>query len=146
MSVVDSVSDYILWIRINELLISTVEYVILGSIYLLPGDSRFNTQDELGMFEVKISNMCILYNFVLLTGDFNARTNTQHDFIDADDFLTDHFEFVSTLEKLYSISSVLPECNLDKIPCSHDNFVNNEDRLLLETCKNNNLFFKWKMW
>ena len=96
VSVIDSVSDYILCLKIDKLLFGTAEHVILGAIYLPPGDSRFNTQDELDLFEVEIINMCILYNLVLLTGDFNARTNTQDDFIDTDDFLSDHFEFDST--------------------------------------------------
>ena len=59
VSVIDSDSDYILWIKFDKLLFGTPEDVVLGAVYLPPGDSRFNTQDELDLFEVEITNMCI---------------------------------------------------------------------------------------
>lgn len=84
--------------------------------------------------------MCVEHNYVILSGDFNARTNTQDDFIDADDFLIDHFEFDSTLENFYNVSATLSDFNMDETHCSKDSNINNEGKILLELCKSNNLF------
>ena len=54
------------------------------------------------------------------------RTSTQYDFIDADDFLSDHFQFDSSLNNFYNISQIIPECNMDKVRCSKDSNTNNK--------------------
>ena len=86
ISVIQTDSDYILWFKLSKILLKTDEDFIFGAVYLPPSDSRFNTQYKLDLFEVEISNMSILHKYVFLTGDFNARTQTLDDFMDADDF------------------------------------------------------------
>ena len=86
ISVIQTDSDYILWFKLSKILLKTDEDFIFGAVYLPPSDSRFNTQYKLDLFEVEISNMSILHKYVFLTGDFNARTQTFDDFMDADDF------------------------------------------------------------
>lgn len=140
VSFIESESDYILWFKFDKVLLKTDEDVVFGVVYLPPADSRFNTQDELDLFEVEITNMCILYKYVILTGDFNARTQTQDDFLDVDNFFADHFNFDDTLKEFYNISAMLSQFNMDKNRSSKDKTANNEGRILLETCKSNNLF------
>ena len=140
VSFIESESDYILWFKFDKVLLKTDEDVVFGVVYLPPADSRFNTQDELDLFEVEITNMCILYKYVILTGDFNARTQMQDDFLDVDNFFADHFNFDDTLKEFYNISVMLSQFNMDKNRSSKDKPVNNEGRILLETCKSNNLF------
>ena len=43
---------------------------------------------------------------VLLNGDFNARTQNVSDFVDADDFLTRHFECVDSLLELICLINI----------------------------------------
>ena len=118
----------------------TDEDIIFGAVYLPPSDSRFNTQDELDLFEVEISNMSILHKYVLLIGDFNARIQTLDDFLDADDFLVRHFDFDASMQEFYNASSILPLVNMNRNRSSKDKTINNEGRLLLEVCKSSNLF------
>ena len=85
------------------------------------------------------STMCIQYKYVLLTGDFNARTWTKDDFTTADDFLADHFDFDDTIRTFFNASSVLLDNNMNLRRISHDTVCNNEGNALLEICKSNNL-------
>ena len=140
ISVIETDSDYILWFKLSKILLKTDEDVIFGAVYLPPSDSRFNTQDELDLFEVEISNMSILHKYVFLTGDFNARTQTLDDFMDADDFLAKHFDFDESMQDFYNASSVLSQVNMSRNRSSQDKTANNEGRFLLEVCKSSNLF------
>ena len=92
-------SDYILWFQISKLFLKTDEDFVFGVIYVPPSESRFNNQDELDIFVVEICNTCILYKYVCLLGDFNARTHNKDDFLDVDDFLT----IILDLTTLYAI-------------------------------------------
>ena len=83
---IDSDSDFILWFKLSKQILKTDQDVVIGAVYVPPSVSRFCTEDELDMFEVEICNMCIQYKYVLLTGDFNARTWIKDDFTTADDF------------------------------------------------------------
>ena len=139
ITLIESESDYILWLRISKLLLKTDEDVVLGIVYLPPSDSRFNTPDEIDLFEVEVSNMNILHKYVLLTGDFNARTHTKADFISEDEFLTEHFEFDNNLRQLYNTSQILRELNFSEIRTSKDKTSNNEGNSLLQICKTNDL-------
>ena len=87
VTVLYSESDYILWLKINKGTLQNDDDLYLGAVYVPPHDSRFNTADEMSLFEVEITNMAIAHKYVLLMGDFNARTHNKPDFIDADDFL-----------------------------------------------------------
>ena len=136
---IDSDSDFILWFKLSKQLLKTDQDVVIGAVYVPPSISRFCTEDELEMFEVEICNMCIQYKYVLLTGDFNARTWIKDDFTTADDFLADHFDFDDTIRNFFNASSVLLENNMNLRRLSHDTVCNYEGNALLEICKSNNL-------
>ena len=84
--------------------------------------------------------MSILHKYIFLVGDFNARTQTQQEFIDADDFFSDHFGYDDTLNQFYNISSLLTQYNLESTSSSKDKILHNEEKLLIDICKSNNLF------
>ena len=84
--------------------------------------------------------MSILHKYVFLTGDFNARTQTLDNFLDADEFLNKHFDFDESMQDFYNASSVLLQVNISRNRSSQDKTVNNEGRSLLEVCKSSNLF------
>ena len=86
VTVIESDSDYTLWFKVSKLFLKTDGDFVFGAIYVPASESRFNNQDELDIFEVETCNTCILYKYVCLLGDFNARTHNKDDFLD--DFLT----------------------------------------------------------
>ena len=140
ISVIESASDYILWLKLSKSFLQTDEDFIFGVVYIPPTDSKFNNSDELDLFEVEITSMCISHRNVFLMGDFNARTQNKEDFIDADDFFAQHFGFDDTVYQFYNISCLLAQFNLDRHRVSKDNVSNNEGNLLIEICRSNNLF------
>ena len=74
VSLIESDSDYILWVKLNKKFNQIDQDIIFGAVYLPPSDSRFNTPDELENFEIEITNMCVSQKYVILMGDFNSRT------------------------------------------------------------------------
>lgn len=140
VTIIESDSDYILWFCISKLFLKTDEDLVFGAVYVPPSDSRFNTQDELDMFEVEICNICVLHKFVCLLGDFNARVCKKDDFINADDFFADYFEFDDDVRAFYNVSAILPKLNMNIHRNAQDSICNNEGNILLEICKSNNLF------
>ena len=140
ISVIETESDYILWFKLSKTLTHTDEDIFFGAVYLPPTESRFNTQDELDLFEVEILNMSVQHKYVFLTGDFNARTQTLEDFLDADDFLVRHFDFDVSMQEFYNASSLLSKFNMNRKRSSKDKKINNEGRLLLNICKSSNTF------
>lgn len=75
-----------------------------------------------------------------MTGDFNARTSNQKDYIQTDDFLSDFFDFDSDTLEFFSHVYKLDTLNVIKDRSSQDKHKNNSGYKLLNMCKNNNLF------
>ena len=69
ISLVESDSDYILWLKLCKTYIQTDEDLYFGIVYLPPTESRFNNSDELDLFEVEITSMCVLHKYTFLMGD-----------------------------------------------------------------------------
>ena len=84
--------------------------------------------------------MGIQHKYVILMGDFNARTHNKPDFIDVDDFLSSHFEFDDNLLEFCNVSDKLDYFHFSRERTSQDVTVNNEGNVLLDMCKANNLF------
>ena len=73
-------------------------------------------------------------------GDFNARTQNKQDFLDEDDFFSQHFDYDNDLTDQFQNSSILDKCNMPKIRVSQDKTINNEGNMLIDICKANSLF------
>ena len=134
---IDSESDYIMWFKLSKAFFKAEEDLIFGVVYLPPTDSRFNNPDELELFETEITNMSILHKYIFLVGNFNSRTQTQQEFIDSDDFFSEHFGYDDTLDQFYNISSLLTQYNLESTRSSEDKILNNEGKLLIDIYKSN---------
>ena len=118
----------------------TDEDLYFGSVYVPPSESRFNTADEMSLFDAEITSMCIAHKYVSLIGDFNARTHNKIDFMDADDFLSRHFEFDVDVLEIYNSSDIFNRfSHISRERTSQDIVFNNEGKLLLDTCRTNNL-------
>ena len=129
-----------MWIKLSGSFLKTDDDLIFGIVYLPSTDSRFNNPDELELFEIEITTMSILHKYMFLLGDYNARTQSEQEFLDADDFFSELFGYDYTLNQFYNISSLLTQFNFDHTRSSKDKVLNNEGKFLLDLCKSNNLF------
>ena len=140
ISLVESDSDYILWFRLCKSFLQADEDLFFGIVYLPPSESRFNNSDELDLFEIEITNMCVLHKYVFLMGDFNARTQTKTEFNDNDKSIDlEYFDYDDVIDPFYDAQHLLRTYNLDHTRVSKDKSSNNEGSRLLEICKSNNL-------
>lgn len=140
VSLIESDSDYVLWLSISKKVFNTDENIYVGAIYIPPNDSKFYNLDEIENFNIEITNMCVSNKYVLLMGDFNARTHNKQDFLEEDKFLMHHFNFDKEMISHYNVASILEQCNLSKERTSQDKINNNEGNKLIDICKSNNLF------
>ena len=86
-------SDYIMWVKAKKGSLSTDKDVVLGIIYIPPETSRFFNNDEMLIFENEVNDMCNSYDNIILAGDTNGHTSNLCDFIESDDFISDLFNF-----------------------------------------------------
>ena len=107
ISKIDTASDYVSWISIDKSLTQLDENLILGSVYIPPECSLFYNDEEMTTLENEISSFCSENKYVLLTGDFNARTAVLCDYTEPDTFLSEYFDFDDeTSEFFYSVSKL----------------------------------------
>ena len=59
ITLVDSESDYTMWLKLNKMAFKTNEDLYIGVVYVPSSDSRFNTCDETNIFNIEVANMCI---------------------------------------------------------------------------------------
>ncbi|MEW8547180.1 MAG: endonuclease/exonuclease/phosphatase family protein, partial [Candidatus Thiodiazotropha sp.] len=140
ISLLESDSDYILWFKLSKSFLQADEDLFFGIVYLPPSESRFHNSDELDLFEVEITNMCVLHKYVFLMGDFNARTQSKNDFIDINEFTEQELDNDDFSDQFFDVHNLLSHYNLDHTRASHDKYSNNEGNFLLDICKTNNLF------
>lgn len=75
VSVVNTESKDVMWLKISKTLFHTIEDVMIGNIYIVPETSKyFFSMAELDILKKEISSTCKAYSYVILTGDMNART------------------------------------------------------------------------
>ena len=90
--------------------------------------------------EMEITDMCSKHQYVCLMGYFNGRTSILNDYLSADSFLTDIFDFDSQTENFFNSVANLENFSISRDRNSKDKKTNNNGHRLLEICKNNNLF------
>ena len=84
--------------------------------------------------------MCVSNKYVLLMGDFNARTHSKQYYMDEDHFFCRQFDYDRDLIDHFQNSEILDQYNLPKVRTSQDKIINNEGNMLIDTCKLNNSF------
>ena len=137
---IPSESDYVLWFSINKSLTNKEEDLIFGIVYIPPENSRFLINDELMTLEMEITETCSKYKYVILTGDFNARTSNLPDYMSPDTFLADFFDFDSQTERFFNPVSELTNYSIARDRKSKVTKTNNNGYKMLDICNNNNLF------
>ena len=137
---IETETDYILRTRLDKSLFNINEDLILGILYIPPSQSRFLNDDEFLDLETEITSMCGQSSFVCLTGDMNARTSTLCDFITADSFIADLFEFDQETLQFYNQAEQLHTLYINKNRLFRDKLTNSNGYKLIEIYINNNLF------
>ena len=100
-------SDYVLWFSLDKNFTGTSDDIIFGAVYIPPENSRFLINDELMTLEMEITDMSSKHQYVCMMGDFNGRTSISNDYLSADSFLTDIFDFDSQKENFfYSVANL----------------------------------------
>ncbi|MES9879996.1 MAG: reverse transcriptase family protein, partial [Sedimenticola sp.] len=140
LSLIESDSDYTMWVKIHHYMLTVNEDILLGLIYQPPESSRFYNADEAENLEVEITSMCIEYSYVYLLGDINGRVSNLDDYTCVDEFLSDHFEFDADLTEHFNRYTALNSFNMTTKRTSQDTRTNKLGLKLLDTCKLNNLF------
>ena len=74
LKIIETESDYVLWVEISKILTQTEENVILGVVYIPPENSNYYNEDEFLILENEILSFSSENKFVPLSGDFNAKT------------------------------------------------------------------------
>ena len=69
--------------------------MILGVVYIPPENSNYYNEDEFLILENEILSFSSENKFVLLSGDFNAKTGQLRDYTERDDFLSDFLAHLS---------------------------------------------------
>ena len=112
----------------------------MGVVYQTPESSKYLTDDEMQLLEVEVSSMCIENKFVYIVGHFIARTAERDDFVEADPFIADYFDFDNELYSYFNRSVNLSINHMSKTRLSQDKVVNKLGKKLVDICKSNNLF------
>lgn len=140
INVIETDSDYILWLKFHRRLFNTNEDLILGVLYVPPEQSRFLNEDEYFSLESEITSMSCKSSYICLTGDMNARTSNLCDFVNVDSTIADLMNFDENLLNFFNQSNELPNLNINKDRVSCDKKTNNNGYKLIDICTNNNLF------
>ena len=140
LKIIETESDYVLWVEISKTLTQTEENVILGVVYIPPENSNYYNEDEFLILENEILSFSSENKFVLLSGDFNAKTGQLRDYTERDDFLSDFFDFDSATSDFFYQAGKLESYGIPIERNSMDRHTNNIGHKLVDICKNNNLF------
>ena len=139
VKLIESSSDYVLWLQVSETQHNKINEAMLGVVYQPPESSRFLTEDEQELLEVEITSMCISNEVVYLVGDMNARVSNENDFIDADTFFSDYFDFDEESLRHFNKSDIFSLSFLSQKRANQDTAFNKQGESLLNICKSNNL-------
>ena len=128
-------ADDILWLKLVKDTLHIDKNVYVGLCYVLPEDSsRQNIIDD-NIFDRLLDSLMFAENdcdsdgYILLCGDFNARTSVSPDFVDDSRFLVDN----NLLPDEYQEDVILTRCSQDS------GHTNRNGNLLLDLCKQSSL-------
>lgn len=140
ISHVESSSDYITWLKIKKSFTSTDQDIMIGIIYVPPQNSKYYNEDDLVALEEETTSACSKYDYVYLTGDFNAQTANMRDFTCADRSLDKYLDLDQDTVNFFDQVSFLENNNISTDRVSLDKKKNNNGHRIIELCKNNNMF------
>ena len=133
-------SKFILLFTITQRLSHIREDIYCGIVYVPPYGSKYATDDPYLEIQSELLRYCVDSKYMLLFGDFNARTGNLPDFLKFDESICDENNLNDMFTESTELFNVLEKCSIPLERKSADNVTNVYGRNLLELCKNNNLF------
>ena len=140
VSHLESQSDYITWIKISKMYTNLEQDLLIGVCYVPPQSSRYYNEDDMLQLEEEIMSFCSTYEYVYITGDFNAQTARIRDFTCTDASLDKYLDLDQQTIDYFDQESFLLTNNILVDRASQDNKINNVGYRLVDICKNNNLY------
>ena len=99
VSIVESESKLVQWFKIDKILTGYDKDVLVGNVYIPPEGTRYQNDVPLVEIQDEMVNFAI-DNLICLTGDFNAHTKTNKDFIVGNEFIMNQLEFDSEISAM----------------------------------------------
>ena len=84
--------EYVQWFKVSHSFTQTEEDLILGTIYIPSENTKYFSADLLEAFYAEAEQFVSDYKYVILFGDFNARTATLSDIAELDETLFDFLD------------------------------------------------------
>ena len=140
VTVIDTNCKLVLWFKLSKLLTHYESDILCGIIYVPPESTRYSSHYPFTEIQNELDEFKGNYGHFILFGDFNARTGTQNEFVEADDFLLDELH-LDALECEYNVEySMFEKNNVSTIRTARDKCSNNYGYKMIEFCKENNFY------
>lgn len=137
VTIMNNNSEFIQWCCISKVCTGLDENLYIGNVYLPPEGSKYVSADMWETVQNEITRVKLLSKYVVLMGDFNARTSNISEIMYADTFLCNQMGIDPNLLNEMDNSEYLNESR----HCSRtnqDNKTNSYGIKLIEMCKVNN--------
>ena len=131
ITIIDRKTENMIWIKIHKDFLNQKQNLFVGGIYISPINSSYTKNTDEDTF-LKIQEKLLTLNqndFIVLGGDFNARTGNEQDIIDETD---DEVELLN-LPQNYKISTI------KKYRCNKDQHKNSYGDKLIDLATSANL-------
>ena len=99
VSIVETDSKLVQWFKIDKTLTGYDKDVIVGNVYIPPEGTRYQNDVPLVEIQDEMVNFA-MDKLICLTGDFNAHTKTNRDFIAGNEFIMNQLEFNSKISAM----------------------------------------------
>jgi len=108
-------------------------------VYIPPDNSKYFNNNLLDLFYSEVESFTSQHKFVIISGDFNARTSNLPDIVEVDQNIFNSID-IDTSDVFDScIDSQLRNCNMTLIRSSKDGTANRLGRLLTDFCRRNEM-------
>ena len=130
---------YVQWFKVKGTLFDCDSDVLFGAVYIPPEGSPYSSPDAFNEIELEYLDLITGFEFVCLSGDFNARVSEKKDYFD--EIELSEFELIldDESDQLNDVSKLeLYDINKNRI--CEDKATNNYGVHLLNFCKVNSLY------
>ena len=130
----DTVSDSVLWVKINEGAFGFE--CIIGAVYIACEDSDYHNNSMFDNIAEDILNFnCNLNIPVLMIGDFNSRTSTIDDFVTLDESIAPLLGVCYEENDIFNSNTEMERLGITTLRSNMHNKNNNNGYKLIELCK-----------
>ena len=139
VKIIETECHFVLWLSVEKEVFHSEKKIIFGIVYVPPENTLYTSENAFSDIESEFQSFYNNTNLICLVGDFNARTGSLPDYIEANS-TNDYFDNNVVNIADFTELNILDELCINKVRNSVDNVVNKYGRKLLEFCKFNNVF------